>query len=84
MFEVRENGINVVIKLGPEHLEGKGDELLFIPAETIVWAVGLKPNKSLLRELEGKVPKVYAVGDCVEALKIIDAIHEGARVGLEV
>jgi len=84
LFEVRENGVNVVIKLGPEHLEGKGDELLFIPAETIVLAVGLKPNKSLLTQLEGKVSKVYAVGDCVEALKIIDAIHEGARVGLEI
>lgn len=84
MFEVREKGVNVVIKLEPEHLEGKGDELLFIPAETIVLAVVLKPNKSLLAELEGKVPKVYAVGDCVKALKIIDTIHEGARVGLEI
>ncbi len=84
LFEVRENGVNVVIKLEAEHLERKGDELLFIPADTVVLATGLRPDRTLLQELEGKGPKVYAVGDCVEALKIIDAIHEGARVGLEV
>lgn len=84
LFEVRENGVNVIIKLESEPLEGNGDELLFIPADTVVLAVGLEPNNSLLKELEGKIPKVFAVGDCVRPLKIIDAIHEGARVGLEI
>jgi hypothetical protein len=37
-----------------------------------------------MQSLEGKVPKLYEVGDCAEPLKIIDAIHEGARVGLEI
>jgi 2,4-dienoyl-CoA reductase-like NADH-dependent reductase (Old Yellow Enzyme family)/thioredoxin reductase len=84
LFEVRENGVNVVMKLEMEHLERKGDELLFIPADTVVLAVGLRPERTLMKELEGKIPKVYEVGDCVEPLKIIDAIHEGARVGLEI
>jgi 2,4-dienoyl-CoA reductase-like NADH-dependent reductase (Old Yellow Enzyme family)/thioredoxin reductase len=83
LFEVREKGINVVMKLEPEHPERKGDELVFIPVDTVVLAVGQRADTSLIRDLEGKIPAVYAVGDCVEPLKIIDAIHEGARIGLE-
>lgn len=83
LFEVREKGVNVVMKLEPEHLERKGDELVFIPADTVVLAVGQRADASLIGDLEGKIPAVYAVGDCVEPLKIIDAIHEGAKVGLE-
>jgi len=84
LYEVRENGVNVVMKLEPEHPERKGDELIFIPADTVVLAVGMKPDRSLIKDLEEKIPKVYTVGDCVEPLKIIDAIHEGARIGMEI
>jgi 2,4-dienoyl-CoA reductase-like NADH-dependent reductase (Old Yellow Enzyme family)/thioredoxin reductase len=84
LFEVRENGVNVVMKLESEHLERKGDELLFIPADTVVLAAGQRPDRNLIQGLEGKIPTLYTVGDCVEPLKIIDAIHEGARVALEI
>jgi NADPH-dependent 2,4-dienoyl-CoA reductase/sulfur reductase-like enzyme len=84
LFEVRENGVNVVMKMESEHLERKGDELLFIPADTVVLAVGQRADRSLIGDLKGKIATVYAVGDCAEPLKIIDAIHEGARVCLEI
>ena len=84
MMEVRENGINVIMKLELEHMERKGTELVFIPADTVVLAAGLRPDLSLVKELEGKVPRVYGIGDCVEPLKLIDAIHEGVRVGREI
>jgi thioredoxin reductase len=34
----------------------------------------------LFNSLEGKVPEVYAVGDCREPLLIVDAIGTGSRV----
>jgi len=51
-----------------------------IPADTVVLAAGSIPRADLLSALEGRVPRVYRIGDCLEARGIKDAIHEGARV----
>jgi 2-enoate reductase len=51
-----------------------------IKADTLVLAVGMKPNGELLESLKDKVPEVYAIGDCIEARKVIDAIWEGFRI----
>jgi len=56
-----------------------GGELL--EADSIVVAVGLKPEKGLAEALEGRVPELYRIGDCVKPRKLLDAIHEGARAG---
>ena len=48
-----------------------------IKAETIILALGLKPENSLLKIVRDRLPEVYAIGDCVEPRKIIDAIWEG-------
>lgn len=55
-----------------------------IKADTIVYAVGAKENKSLAEELQDKVPALYSIGDCVEARDIMAAVDEGARAGCEV
>jgi 2,4-dienoyl-CoA reductase (NADPH2) len=57
---------------------GKDSSAVF--ADTVVLAVGAKPEDRLYRELEGKVPELYAVGDCVSPRKMIEAIHEGYAV----
>ena len=54
LFEVRENGVNVVMKLESEHLEREGNELIFIPVDTVVLAVGMKPDRTLIKDLEEK------------------------------
>jgi len=51
-----------------------------IPADSIVPAIPMKPDTALLRSLEGKVPEVYAIGDCNEPKLIVDAIGDGFRV----
>jgi len=38
---------------------------------------GFLPDKTLTKALTGKIEKVRAVGDCVEARFIYEAIHEG-------
>lgn len=53
-----------------------GGELL--RTDTVVVAVGLKPNRGLAEVLKGKVPELYEIGDCVKPRRLLDAIHEGA------
>lgn len=48
-----------------------------LEADSVVLAVGLKPEGRLLETLKDEVREVYAIGDCVEPLKVIDAIRQG-------
>ncbi len=54
-----------------------------LEADTIVLAAGSRGNIGLSEGLKGKVPALYAIGDCVEPRDIMEAIAEGARVGAE-
>ena len=58
----------------------EGSSQLF-PADTVVLAMGMIPNKELLQELKGKVPAVHAIGDCLEPRRIAQAMEEGFRLG---
>jgi len=51
-----------------------------IAGNTIVFAFGMQPNNGLKGKLQGKVPELYEVGDCIKPRHIIDAIDEAARV----
>jgi NADPH-dependent 2,4-dienoyl-CoA reductase/sulfur reductase-like enzyme len=48
-----------------------------IAASAVVVAVGAASTNGLLEGLEGKVPRVERVGDCVSPRKIMDAVQEG-------
>lgn len=75
----------VKVLTGTELLEVVGQGVLVnaegarkeLKADSVVLAVGFKPESTLRDELEGKVPELFAVGDCVEPRKIINAIWEG-------
>ena len=43
-----------------------GDDIFSLPADTVILAVGMRPENKLARELEGLVPKLYTLGDCVK------------------
>jgi 2,4-dienoyl-CoA reductase-like NADH-dependent reductase (Old Yellow Enzyme family)/thioredoxin reductase len=55
-----------------------------IEADTVVVAVGAEPNNAIATELDGKVPELYAIGDCVNPRRLINAIHEGADIGYRI
>ena len=59
--------------------DGKAQTL---SADTIVLAAGAKSDLRLLQEIKGLAPEIYAVGDCVEPRRILEAISDGHRVGL--
>lgn len=50
-----------------------------LEADTITFAVGMKPNTELQEALQDKLPEVYAIGDCVEPRLVLNAIWEGFR-----
>ncbi len=70
VLEITDEGIATADKYGKRSIR---------EADTVVLAVGLKPDRKLLETLKDKLPKVYAIGDCVEPRKVINAIWEGFR-----
>jgi 2,4-dienoyl-CoA reductase-like NADH-dependent reductase (Old Yellow Enzyme family)/thioredoxin reductase len=55
-----------------------------LEADTIVLAAGASPNDQLANALAGKVGELHLAGDCAKPGRILDAIHDGARLGREV
>ena len=68
---ITNDGVAVVRKDGSREV---------ISADTIIPALELAPDLSLVESLAGRVPEVYAVGDCREPKLIIDAVGEGSAV----
>jgi pyruvate/2-oxoglutarate dehydrogenase complex dihydrolipoamide dehydrogenase (E3) component len=73
--EINKEGVRLIDR------EGNG---LFLEADNIVLATGAKPNKTLAQSLKGKVPELFEVGDCIEPRRLLEAIHDGAEVGLQI
>ena len=48
-------------------------------ADTVALAMGMKSRRGLTESLKGKIQDVYAIGDCVEPRKVVNAIWEGFR-----
>lgn len=60
------------------------NDLLFLGADTVILAVGTKAQNSLMKEIKGIIPEVYAIGDCVEPRDALRAIREGAELGRQI
>jgi 2,4-dienoyl-CoA reductase (NADPH2) len=69
-LEITDQGFSFIDK------DGKRQTL---PADSIIPAIPMKPNLELLKSLKGKVPEVYAVGDCNDPLLIVDAVGTGSK-----
>ncbi|MFC1937131.1 FAD-dependent oxidoreductase [Chloroflexota bacterium] len=70
--KITEKGVAITIADNPE----------FVEADSVVLATAAKPGNELAEQLKRKVAKLYVIGDCVAPRRIVDAIHEGFRVGL--
>lgn len=49
--------------------------------DTIVLALGFRPEAEFVEKLRGQVSELYSVGDCVRPRGILDAIWEAYRIG---
>jgi 2,4-dienoyl-CoA reductase-like NADH-dependent reductase (Old Yellow Enzyme family)/thioredoxin reductase len=73
--EISEKFVVVTTKDGQEQT---------IEADSVVLAVGAKPNIKLLKSIKDSVPEIHLVGDCVEPRRIINAVSDGHRIGLSI
>jgi 2,4-dienoyl-CoA reductase (NADPH2) len=74
-LEITDKGVTVTTKEGEQQT---------LEADSVVPVSPLQPNTALLETLAGKVPEVYAIGDCQKPRMIVDAIADGWRIGNEV
>ena len=52
-----------------------------IDADTVIISPAPTADNGIATSLEGKVPEILVIGDCVKPRAIIDAIHEGYTAG---
>lgn len=88
---LREKGVKLLTEITIQAMSSggitfvkKGGETQTIDADTIVIAVGSKPNTELFNALEGKVKDIRTAGDCIKPRRIGEAIDEGYLAGMAV
>lgn len=59
----------------------KGEQRELVEADTVVMAVGSRPESSLCEMLKENVKEIYMVGDAVSPRKALDAIYDGFTAG---
>ena len=72
LLKVVENGVFV--------MDGDGNES-FTEAESVVMAIGNKPDNSLYDRIKSLGTEIYQIGDCLEPRTAKAAIYEGAVIG---
>jgi len=73
LLEITGNGLNIQTEK-----EGKR----FLEVDNVLTALPLMPNENMLKEFNGCAPEIHAIGDCKTPGLIVDAIHEGFKVGI--
>lgn len=74
VMEILDDGVVV------ENSQGK----FTLPADTVVLALGYKPNNKLEEELKSVHNNVIAIGGAVKTSNALDAISEGFNVGINI
>lgn len=56
----------------------------FIPADTVVLAVGSRPNNTLYEELLGKIADLTLIGDALQPAKVYEAVQSAYRAAIKI
>lgn len=82
--ELAEKNVKIVKSTKIEEITEKGVVLIdknwnktFLKADSVVLALGLKPSNCLAQELDGKVKKIFVIGDAEMPQRIQEAIYKG-------
>jgi pyruvate/2-oxoglutarate dehydrogenase complex dihydrolipoamide dehydrogenase (E3) component len=63
---------------------GWEEEVFSLPADTVILAVGAQSDNKLARELEGVIPEIYSIGDCVAPSDAAAAVYQAARMAAKI
>jgi len=89
-LSLRLHNVEVITRATAERITGSGvlykrdGEEGLAEADTVVIAAGSKPDTRLFETLQGVVPEVYRVGDCVSPRTASEAIEEAALIGRKI
>lgn len=73
--EIEPNGVKILDKTETER---------FIESDTIIYAIGMKPNKDIVDIFRTAFPAVKPVGDCVKPQKVLEAVRSGMFAALDI
>ncbi|MGB9714645.1 MAG: FAD-dependent oxidoreductase [Candidatus Bathyarchaeales archaeon] len=62
----------------------KDGEKHALETDSVVLAMGAKPNLNLVKALEGKVPELYTIGDADKPGKALKAISDGYQIAIKI
>jgi 2,4-dienoyl-CoA reductase-like NADH-dependent reductase (Old Yellow Enzyme family)/thioredoxin reductase len=72
--EITENGV----------IYEKNGKKQTVEADSVVLAIGSKPNTGLMETLKSRFVELYAIGDAREPSNILNAIHDGSRLARKI
>ncbi len=85
--ELRRYGVRVVTRAKVNAINAQGvlveqcGEEKLIEADTVLLAVGSRPESALCEKIKERLPEVYMVGDAVAPRKALDAVRQGYLAG---
>lgn len=83
-------GVNIHINARVLEITAEGveierlDQRQMIAADTVVLAAGVRSMADLHKQMAGKVPEVYLIGDAIQPRNVMEAIQEGFLIGNEI
>jgi 2-enoate reductase len=77
-----EKGVNCWFDSGD--VKERDNLFFFLPADTIVLAVGVNSNSTLGEEITGIIGKTYLIGDCAGKRTVFEAMHDGYEIGCKI
>jgi 2,4-dienoyl-CoA reductase (NADPH2) len=90
LSELRRLGVTILTGAQATEITGDGVKIEqegrggFLTADTVVMAVGSRPERALADALQDLCPEVIVVGDAKEPRNALEAIKEGFEAGLKV
>lgn len=88
---LREKRVDVIVRAKVKEIlddgvvfERDGREETLHGFEYVVLAMGVKPVDTLSKEIEGKVPEVYVIGDATQPRRALEATAAGAAIGRQI
>jgi pyruvate/2-oxoglutarate dehydrogenase complex dihydrolipoamide dehydrogenase (E3) component len=67
-----------------EALAQQGESTIRFPIETLILALGVRPNRELAGVLEYSGLEIHLIGDAFQPRKVLEAIREGFEVGSKI
>ncbi len=87
---VRDSRIKIMLKTTAKEITDEGlvctgpEGEVLLKADTILMAAGLKADRELVDDFYNTAPRVFQIGDCIKAGRVVDAVSTGYYRALEI